>query len=59
MFILCMQLLGEDGEVLVETHERYNKRHNCAAINVYLKERAVRAAALPAHSTCVHKPLLD
>ena len=24
--------------VLVETHERYNKRHNCAAINVYFKE---------------------
>ncbi len=52
MFILCVRLQGEDGGVLVETHERYNKRHNCAAINVYFKEWA-RAMALPAHSSCV------
>lgn len=59
MFILCVRLLEEDGGVLVEAYERYNERHNCAAINVYFKERAVRAVALPAHSSCVHKPLLD
>lgn len=38
MFILCMQLLEEDGGVLVESHERQNKGHNCAAISVYFKE---------------------
>lgn len=59
MFALCMRLLEEDGGVLVESHERYNKRNNCADINVYFKEQALRAVALPAHSSCVHKPLLD
>lgn len=37
--------------VLVEAHERYNKRHNSATISVYFKERAVGAVALPAHSS--------
>lgn len=53
LFILSMQLLEEDGGVLVESHERYNKRHNCAAVSVYFKEWAVRAVALPAASSCV------
>lgn len=48
MFILCMRLLEENGWVLVESHERYNERHNCVAINVYFKEQAFRAVALPA-----------
>lgn len=59
MFVLCVRLLEEDGGVLAEAHERCNKRNNCANINVYFKERALRAVALPAHSRCVHKPLLD
>lgn len=45
MFILCKWLLKEDGGVLVEAHERYNKRHNCAAVNIYFKEWAVSAVA--------------
>lgn len=33
-----MRLVEEDGRVLVEAHERYNKGHNCAAISVYFIE---------------------
>lgn len=52
MLILCTRLVEKDGGILVEAHERYNKRHNCAVISVYFKEWAVRAVAL-AHSRCV------
>lgn len=38
MFILCLRRVEEDGGELVEADERYNERHNCAAIDVYFKE---------------------
>lgn len=38
MFVLCVRPLEEDGGVLVEAHERYNKRRNRADISVYFKD---------------------
>lgn len=53
MFILCVRLVEKDRGLLVEADERYNERHNCAAIDVYFKEWAVRAVVSPAQRSCV------